>query len=70
MIIVLWDENNYSADLNQVVTIVDTSYGVHGTISNQPYNHFSLLKTLEAGFALPCLNHACDSKVNVMSAMF
>ena len=69
-IIVMWDENNYSTSPNQVVAIVDTSYGSHGIKSNQPYNHFSLLKTLEAGFGLPCLNHACDSKVKTMSDMF
>jgi hypothetical protein len=28
------------------------------------------LKTLEAGFALPCLNHACDAGVHVMSDLF
>jgi hypothetical protein len=69
-IIVMWDENDFSASPNQVVTIVDTNYGVKGVMSNQPYSHFSLLKTLDAGFGLPCLNHACDSNVNLMSDMF
>ena len=32
----------------------------------QRYNHFSLLKTIEGALGLPCLNHACDSSVNVM----
>lgn len=69
-IVVMWDENDFSASPNQVVTIVDTNYGVKGVSSNQPYSHFSLLKTLDAGFGLPCLNHACDSNVNSMSDMF
>lgn len=69
-IIVIWDENDYSASPNQVVTIVDTNYGVKGVSSKQPYSHFSLLKTLEAGFGLPCLNHACDSDVKLMSDLF
>lgn len=69
-IVMLWDENDFSASPNQVVTIVDTNYGVKGMKSNQPYSHFSLLKTLEAGFGLPCLNHACDSNIHVMSDMF
>jgi hypothetical protein len=69
-IIVMWDENDYSASPNQVVTIVDTNYGVKGVMSKQPYSHFSLLKTLEAGFGLPCLNHACDSNVKLMSDLF
>jgi hypothetical protein len=69
-IVVTWDENDFGTDPNQVVTIVDTNYGAHGVQSSRPYSHFSLLKTLEAGFGLPCLNHACDSSVNAMSDMF
>lgn len=57
-----WKEGNNA--------IVETNYGVKGVQSNQAYNHFALLKTLEAGFGLPCLNHACDANVKVMSDMF
>jgi phosphatidylinositol-3-phosphatase len=28
------------------------------------------LKSLEGGLGLPCLNHACDSTVNVMADLF
>jgi len=61
-IVLVWDENDYSnaPNTNQVVLIVDTNYGVHGVKSANFYTHFSLLKSLEAGFGLPCLNHACD----------
>lgn len=71
-IVVLWDENDYSfsPNLNQVLLIVDTNYGAHGVRSAQYYTHFSLLKSLEAGFDLPCLNHACDRGVEVMSDLF
>jgi len=71
-IVVVWDENDYSVapNVNQVLLIVDTSYGVHGIQSAQPYNHFSLLKTIEGGLGLPCLNHACDSNISVMSDLF
>ena len=69
-IVVVWDENDYSSLPNQVLTIVDTNYGAHGVTSNVKYNHFSLLKTIEAGFGLPCLNHACDETVPVMSDLF
>jgi hypothetical protein len=55
---------------NQVVLIVDTNYGVHGVKSANFYTHFSLLKSLEAGFGLPCLNHACDESTKVMSDLF
>jgi hypothetical protein len=71
-IVVLWDENDYSLtpNNNQVVLIVDTNYGAGGKKSGVRYNHFSLLKTIEAGFDLPCLNHACDANVQVMSDLF
>ena len=69
-IIVVWDENDFSTNPNQVVAIVDTNYAIGGVQSSQPYSHFSLLKTMEAGFGLACLNHACDSNVRVMSDLF
>lgn len=71
-IVVLWDENDYSfvPNVNQVLTIVDTNYGRHGKSSNRFYTHFSLLRTIEAGFELPCLNHACDDSAHVMSDLF
>lgn len=71
-IIVVWDEDDYrlSNDSNRVAIIVDTNYGVHELQSSQYYTHFSLLKSIEAGFALPCLNHACDETTAVMSDLF
>lgn len=69
-IVIVWDENDFGTDPNQVVNIVDTNYGVHGVQSDKPYSHFSLLKTLEAGFGLQCLNHACDADVQVMADLF
>jgi len=71
-IVLLWDENDYSTapNINQVLLTVDTNYGSHGTSSGKFYTHFSLLKSLESGFKLPCLNHACDQNVNVMSDLF
>jgi len=69
-IVVVWDENDYGSEPNQVVTIVDTNYGVKGVSSNVKYNHFSLLKTLESGFGLDYLNHAADKNVKLMSDLF
>jgi phosphatidylinositol-3-phosphatase len=71
-IVLLWDENDYSPapTLNKVVFVVDTNYGPHGVQSSTYYNHFSLLKTVEAAFDLPCLNHACDPDVKVISDLF
>ena len=71
-IVVVWDENDYSfaPNVNKVLVIVDTNYGVHGVKSDTFYTHFSLTRTLEAAFGLPCLNHACDASVSVMSDLF
>jgi hypothetical protein len=70
-IVILWDENDYSRiTSNQVVAIVDTNYGDHGVQSARFYDHYSLTKTLDGAFRLPCLNHACDAGVEVMSDLF
>jgi phosphatidylinositol-3-phosphatase len=71
-IVVVWDENDYSfvPNINKVLMIVDTNYGPHGVTSGKFYTHFSLLKSLESGFDLPCLNHACDDNVKVISDLF
>jgi hypothetical protein len=71
-IVLLWDEDDYSVapTINKVVFVVDTNYGPHGLQSNQFYTHFSLLKTVEGAFRLPCLNHACDSNVKVINDLF
>ena len=71
-IVVLWDEDDYSVSptTNKVLLIVDTNYGSRGVKDAKFYTHFSLLKSLEGAFRLPCLNHACDSSTNVMSALF
>lgn len=71
-IVVIWDENDYSVQpiINQVAAIVDTNYGFHGTTSNVFYDHFSLLRSIEGGLGLPCLNHACDSSTQAMTDLF
>lgn len=71
-IIVLWDENDYSVApiTNQVPLLVVTNHGTGGKRSGTYYNHYSLLKSIESGLGLPCLNHACDANVQVMSDLF
>jgi hypothetical protein len=71
-IIVVWDENDYSAAPypNKVVLTVETNYGDHRVKSDKLYTHFSLLKSIESGLRLSCLNHACDTNVEVMSDLF
>ena len=71
-IVLLWDENDYSLapNTNQVMTIVETNYSHRRVESSEFYTHFSLLKTLEGAFGLPCLNHACDANVATMADLF
>jgi len=73
-IVIVWDESDYTNApvTNQVTLIVDTNEreGSHGVVSKKFYTHFSLLKSLEAGFGLPCLNHACDAGTAVMHDLF
>lgn len=75
-IIVMWDENDYSIspNINKVMVIVDTNGDSDKDDrhfqSPAFYTHFSMLKSLEASFGLPCLNHACDDTAAVMSDMF
>jgi hypothetical protein len=71
-IVIVWDENDYSSAPypNRVLLTVDTSYGAHGVQSDKFYTHFSLLRSIEAGLDLPCLNHGCDENVRVMSDLF
>jgi len=71
-IVTIWDEDDYSVapTINQVAAIVDTNYGFHEITSNQFYTHFSLLRSIEGGFKLPCLNHACDASTQAMTDLF
>jgi hypothetical protein len=77
-IIVMWDENDYSTapNINKVMVIVDGNNRDDDDRDDRPlqsagfYTHFSMLKSLEASFGLPCLNHACDDTTSVMADMF
>jgi hypothetical protein len=82
-IVIVWDENDYSGLLNApnglfprqnqntvVLTVETNDPDGAGVQSNRYYTSYSLLKSLEAAFGLPCLNHACDSNVSVMSDLF
>ncbi len=70
VIILVWDEDDYSNAANRVVMLVETNYAPNGNVSSTYYDHFSLLRTMEAGFGLPCLNHACDLTSKIMNDMF
>ncbi len=85
-IVITWDEDDFSdegqpgtgccgADPGggHVVTIVIRSRrgasGAH-VVDGTPYNHYSLLQTMEVAFRVGCLQHACDSVVPAMTPLF
>lgn len=70
VIVLTWDENDFTNAPNHVVFLVETNYAKNGRVDTGFYDHYSLLRTLEAGFGLPCLNHACNSTSKVMNVAF
>ena len=50
--------------------LVETNYAKNGRTFSTAVDHFSLLRTLEAGFGLPCLNRACDNTSVILNALF
>ena len=53
-----------------VLTIVITSHGPRHLTDPVPFNHYSLLRTIEDAFGLPCLGHACDKVLVPMAKLF
>jgi hypothetical protein len=48
----------------RVATVVVSPFVTRpGSHSSTPYNHYSLLRTVEDVFHLPCLGHACDAGI-------
>lgn len=78
-IVITWDEGDFS-DVGQsvagccgadpggghVATIVITNKSHQHVADNTPYNHYSLLDSLEHAFGLPCLQNACDKADGVV----
>ena len=54
---------------DKVVMIVVTNYGVRGRVDHRFYNHYSLLKTVEAAFGLPYLGHAADATTHTLAPL-
>ena len=62
LIIVVWDEDDYSA-ANRVPCIVVANYPIAGGSDPTAYSHYSLLRSLEDGFGLaPYLGGAASAK--------
>jgi len=55
----------------KVATVVVTSHGPRGIRDGTPYNHYSLLATLQATFGLGCLQATCHpTQVQPMTRLF
>jgi hypothetical protein len=84
-IVVTWDEDDFSdsglpgtgccgADPGggHVATIVITNHGENPVSDGTAYNHYSLLRSYEDAFGLPCIANACDTAdgVKAMTPLF
>jgi len=61
-----YDPKNFN---DKVVMIVITNYGRRGLVDDHFYDHFSLLKTIEAAFDLPFIGHARDAGTHTMAPL-
>lgn len=75
-IVIVYDEGDNAAGCcgakaggGRVSTVVIASHGPRRLADRTPYNHYSLLKTIERNFGLGCLAHACDAGVRRMSRL-
>lgn len=80
-IVITWDEDDFSptnsgcCDANpgggHVATIVITNHGARHIQDNTPFNHYSLLQTIQEAFRLGCLQNTCDTtNVTPMTKLF
>jgi phosphatidylinositol-3-phosphatase len=81
-IVIVWDENDFSTDNpngccdglpggGHVPAIVITNHGPHHVQDNTPFNHYSLLQTIQEAFRLDCLQNTCDTaNVTPMTKLF
>jgi hypothetical protein len=64
-------ESNFGG--GHIPTIVVTNHGPHGVVDPTPYNHYSLLRTIEDAFGIPQylgLANATDKGVRPMTPLF
>jgi hypothetical protein len=75
---IVYDEGNDSAGCcganpgsGRAATVVVTSHGPRKLQDPTPYNHYSLLQTIQRSFGLGCLEHTCDTAhVSSLSPLF
>ena len=55
-----WDEGRHSPQ-NSVPLVVVSDRVKSGYVSARPYTHYSLLRTIQAAWQLPCLHESCSA---------
>jgi acid phosphatase len=68
VLFITFDEGADKSRTNEVATLVIAPDVPAGTRSGIAHNHFSLLRTIQAGFGLPCLADSCSA--NTMGEFF
>jgi hypothetical protein len=58
---ITFDEGADKSIHNQVATIVAAPGVAAGTTSDVAHSHYSLLRTIQDGFGLPCLAESCNA---------
>jgi len=77
-IAIVYDEGDFNRGCcganpggGRVASIIVTSHGPRGLKDPTPYNHYSLLQTIQRSLGLGCLQHTCDtSNVTSMTPLF
>ena len=85
-VVVVWDEDDYQGASgvkgspigrnglvlggSRAPLIVVTSKDAPARKIDTPYNHYSLLATLEAAYGVDCLGHACEAKDALIDGLF
>jgi len=68
VLFITFDESDAKGRNNDVVTVVVSPSMVNGTRSTVAHNHYSLLRTTQAGLGLGCLANSCAA--NTLSEFF
>ena len=62
VVFITWDEGNSTNGGGGIVPLIVVSHRTPaGYVSNAPYNHYSLLHTIEDAWGLSCLRDACQA---------
>jgi acid phosphatase len=62
LLVITFDESHGDDDGNHIPVIYAAPYVTPGSRATQRATHYSLLRTIEDAFGLPCLANACDAE--------